>query len=91
MSVKSNPGTCVHAAGSKISETCAAAGGVGVFAIFPSWPLRYRLTMPHAQINGQEIYFEDTGGGKRGLSDEQGQEAFWFQRGHPTFEHGAFA
>ena len=25
---------------------------------------------------GQED-FEDTGGGKRGLSDEQGQEAFW--------------
>ena len=39
---------------------------------------------------GQED-FEDTGGGKRGLSDEQGQEAFWLQRGHPTFEYGAFA
>ena len=35
--------------------------------------------------------FEDAGDGKRGLSDEQGQEAFWLQRGHPTFEHGAFA
>ena len=39
---------------------------------------------------GQED-FEDTGGGKRGLSDEQGQEAFWLQRGHATFEYGAFA
>jgi hypothetical protein len=38
---------------------------------------------------GQED-FQDAGGGKRGLGDEQGQEAFWLQAGHPVFEHGAF-
>jgi hypothetical protein len=39
---------------------------------------------------GQED-FEDAGGGKRSLGDEQGQKAFWLQGGHPVFEHGAFA
>lgn len=57
MSVKSKPGTADHSSGSKISET-----GCGSFAICTSWPLDYLLPMPHAEINGQKIYFEDTGG-----------------------------
>src|SRR6187431_3298357 len=63
MSVNSKPGTAAQAVGSKISETgvVSAADG-GLLGICPCWPIRYVAPMPHADINGQRIYFEDTGG-----------------------------
>src|SRR5215207_3129379 len=63
MSVKSNPGTVVHEPGSKISDTTEGwvVGGWS-FGIRPCWPIGYVAPMPHADINGQRIYFEDSGG-----------------------------
>jgi 3-oxoadipate enol-lactonase len=60
MSVKSNPSTAVQADGSKISDTCRRGG-----AIVRHRPmLADRVPFAHAArfVNGQRIWFEDTGG-----------------------------
>lgn len=56
MSVNSKPGTAVHADGSNRAETSGRLG------TRPSLPIRYVARMPHAPVNGQSIYFEDSGG-----------------------------
>ena len=60
MSVKSKPSTEVHADASKISDTESSGEGPS-FAIAPCWPIGYRSPMPHADVDGQRIHFEDSG------------------------------
>src|SRR3954471_20029249 len=50
MSSKSKPGTSRHAAGSKISETIRSSSHC------------YVARMAFAPVNGQQLYYEDTGG-----------------------------
>ncbi len=38
------------------------SGCAGSFGIRPCWPIRYVAPMPHADVNGQRIRFEDSGG-----------------------------
>src|SRR5918995_4572054 len=63
MSVNSKPGTAAQTDGSKISDTwCASSADGRSLGIRPCWPIGYVAPMPHADINGQRIYFEDSGG-----------------------------